>query len=255
MASLSLSTLTTLWPQIAASYPPGLIEVTVTILAQILGFWLPCTLYLAIDLAFPAFSSKHKLQSSRRQPTWAAITHCFQRVLTANLLSTVLHVAFAFATNFQHTLFTITSTYPTPRELIADFAYALLLRELLFYTAHRSLHHPKLYTRFHKQHHSFTAPMAFAAQYAHPLEHMLANVMPIVLPLALRRAHILSFALFLTSMLIETASVHSGYDFAGARKHDLHHEKFRVNYGALGLLDWVFGTDVVGWDRKEKKES
>lgn len=49
--------------------------------------------------------------------------------------------------------------------------------------------------------------------------------------------------------------MHSGYDFAGARMHDLHHEKFRVNYGALGLLDWVFGTDVVGWDRKQVKES
>ncbi|OJD17472.1 hypothetical protein AJ78_02445 [Emergomyces pasteurianus Ep9510] len=254
--SSSLSSLTTLWPQIATSYPPGLIEVTITILAQILGFWLPCTLYLLVDLAFPAFSSKHKLQSSRRQPSWSAISHCFQRVLTANLLSTCLHIALSYATNFQLALFTISPTYPTPRQLISDFIYALLSRELLFYTAHRALHHPKLYPRFHKQHHSFTAPVALAAQYAHPLEHMLANVMPIVLPLALRRAHILSFALFLTTMLVETASVHSGYDFAGARKHDLHHEKFRVNYGALGLMDWVFGTDVLGWDRKqEKKES
>ncbi|EEH18128.2 hypothetical protein PABG_00691 [Paracoccidioides brasiliensis Pb03] len=66
------------WPQIAISYSPGLIEVATTILCQILGFWLPCTLYLLIDLAFPTFSNKHKLQSARRQPTWAAITHCFR---------------------------------------------------------------------------------------------------------------------------------------------------------------------------------
>ncbi|EEH47030.2 uncharacterized protein PADG_03128 [Paracoccidioides brasiliensis Pb18] len=234
------------WPQIAISYSPGLIEVATTILCQILGFWLPCTLYLLIDLAFPTFSNKHKLQSARRQPTWAAITHCFRRVFTTNLLSTLLHIALNSSTNFQFSFFTVTPTYPTARELATDFIYALLLRELLFYTVHRTLHHPKLYPCFHKQHHTFTAPMAFAAQYAHPLEHLLANVIPVVLPLALRRVHILSFALFLTSMLAETASVHSGYDFAGARKHDLHHEKFRVNYGVIGLLDWVLGTDAVG---------
>ncbi|QSS64275.1 sterol desaturase [Histoplasma capsulatum] len=251
----SLSTLPVLWPRVAISYPPGLIEVSIVILCQILGFWIPCALYLSIDLAFPAFTRKHKLQSAGRQPSWSVIAHCFQRVLIVNLFTVSLHLAFAYATRFQYSVFTITPTYPTPRELIADFTYALLLRELVYYTTHRALHHPKLYTRFHKQHHSFTAPVALAAQYAHPLEHVLANMMPIVLPLALRRVHILSFALFLVSMLAETSSVHSGYDFAGARMHDLHHEKFRVNYGALGLLDWFFGTDVVGWDRKQVKES
>lgn len=42
-----------------------------------------------------------------------------------------------------------------------------------------------------------------------------------------------------------TATVHSGFDFFGgkARMHDLHHEKFNLNYGSLGLLDWVHGTD------------
>jgi hypothetical protein len=30
-----------------------------------------------------------------------------------------------------------------------------------------------------------------------------------------------------------------------ARAHDLHHEKFNLNYGSLGLLDWVHGTDKL----------
>ncbi|EEH41690.1 C-4 methylsterol oxidase [Paracoccidioides lutzii Pb01] len=234
------------WPQIAISYPPGLIEVATTILCQILGFWLPCILYLLIDLAFPTFSNKHKTPIRPPPTHLGRHHHCFRRVFTTNLLSTLLHIALNSSTNFQYSFFTITPTYPTARELATDFIYASLLRELLFYTVHRTLHHPKLYPRFHKQHHTFTAPMAFAAQYAHPLEHLLANAIPVVLPLALRCVHVLSFALFLTSMLAETASVHSGYDFAGARKHDLHHEKFRVNYGVIGLLDWVLGTDVEG---------
>ena len=80
-------------------------------------------------------------------------------------------------------------------------------------------------------------------------------MMPIVLPLALIHTHILTFALFLTTQLIETSSVHSGYDFAKARMHDKHHEKFRINFGALGLLDWALGTNVEGWDKPKKKAS
>lgn len=49
-------------------------------------------------------------------------------------------------------------------------------------------------------------------------------------------------------MLFEAATVHSGYDFyeGVAKRHDKHHEKFRVNYGgALALLDWFHGTNEV----------
>lgn len=46
--------------------------------------------------------------------------------------------------------------------------------------------------------------------------------------------------------------MHSGYDFfAGlARKHDSHHEKFMVNFGTVGLLDWVHST--AGGSVKDK---
>lgn len=98
--------------------------------------------------------------------------------------------------------------------------------------------------------------MAFAAEYAHPVEQLLANVLPISLPLALRRAHIISAMIFSAFELWEAAADHSGYDFAKlppAQMHDLHHEKFRVNYGTIGLMDWIHGTDVVGWDRPKNK--
>ncbi|KAK2765579.1 hypothetical protein FQN54_008433 [Arachnomyces sp. PD_36] len=240
------------WPRICNEYPPGLIDVGVALSCQIVGFWIPSTLYLALDLTFPKFSNRHKLQSERRQPSWASIRECILQVFIGNVISTVAHLAFNyFTSNFQYSLFTISPTYPTLWELATDFIYALTLREILFYTFHRALHHPKIYGRIHKQHHKFTAPMAFSAQYAHPVEQILANIMPIVLPLALTHAHILSFALFLTSQLAETSSVHSGYDFAHARKHDLHHSKFRMNYGALGVLDWALGTDIEGWDKPD----
>ena len=238
-----------LWARIVSQYPRGQIEFGVIIVCQLVGFWLVSTVYLAIDLAFPNFSNRHKLQSERRQPSWAAIKDCIWHVLVGNLTSEVIHFAVLWASSFQQSFFTITPDYPSGSEVASDFAIALLLREILFYAAHRALHHPKIYAQIHKRHHKFVAPMAFAAQYAHPVEHVLANTIPIVLPLMLKHAHILTFALFLTSQLIETASVHSGYDFAAARAHDLHHEKFRMNYGAIGLMDWLCGTNTEGWDK------
>jgi len=242
-----------LWAQIVLRYPPGLIEFGVTIVSQLLGFWLVSSIYLAIDLSFPNFSNRHKLQSERRQPSWASIKECIWHVVIGSISSEGIHFAILWLNGFQRSFFTITTRFPPLSEVGRDFMIALLLREVLFYTSHRALHHPKIYAQIHKQHHKFTAPMAFAAQYAHPIEHLLANTMPIVLPLMLMRANILTFGLFLTSQLVETSSVHSGYDFAWARAHDLHHEKFRMNYGAIGIMDKLLGTDVEGWDKPKDK--
>lgn len=244
-----------LWASCSLEYPPGLIEFGATILSQLVGFWLVCSIYLAIDLTFPEFSNRHKLQSERRQPSWAAIKECIWHVLIATLSSEAIHFSVLYLQDFQFSFFSTAPELPPLIEVATHYAIALLLREVLFYTSHRALHHPRIYARIHKQHHKFTAPMAFAAQYAHPIEHLLANTLPIVLPMMLMRSHVLTFSLFLTSQLVETSSVHSGYDFAAARAHDLHHEKFRMNYGALGIMDWVLGTDVEGWDKPtaEKK--
>jgi sterol desaturase/sphingolipid hydroxylase (fatty acid hydroxylase superfamily) len=126
-----------------------------------------------------------------------------------------------------------------------DVIISIILREVIFYYVHRLLHHPSIYPIFHKPHHRFTAPVALAAQHATITEHIAANILPIAVPPKLLKSHIVTFWVFLTLELLETTTVHSGYDFlaGSARMHDLHHEKFVVCFGTVGLLDWLHKTD------------
>ncbi|KAL2802710.1 fatty acid hydroxylase superfamily-domain-containing protein [Aspergillus granulosus] len=234
-----------LWSDVVSSYSSLQIEFIGTLLVQILSFWIPSACYISLDYFFPSFSQRHKLQPAPKQPTQKDLHECLKVVLKNQLLTSALHLFLIALVQRGRPAYRITSILPSLPELVRDIIFSILLREAFFYYSHRILHSRYLYSRIHKQHHRFTAPIALAAQYAHPLEQIFANALPISLPPQLLGSHILTFWLFLGYELANTATVHSGYDFLGgkARMHDAHHERFNLNYGSIGLLDWVHGTD------------
>jgi sterol desaturase/sphingolipid hydroxylase (fatty acid hydroxylase superfamily) len=158
----------------------------------------------------------------------------------------------------QKTVYRIEPSLPSIPEILFSVLICTLGREFVFYYGHRALHYPLVYRHFHKQHHKFTTPIALASECCHPVEHILSNILPIIIPPTLLRVHIVVFWLFMTGAILQASVAHSGYDFWFSifgwrpKVHDLHHELFNVNYGLLGLMDWVHGTRYTGVVMKKK---
>ena len=242
----------TWWDRFCRDTSAWQVELSVTVFVQLVGFWLPATVYQLIDVCFPNFSRAHKHQPDpRRQPNSRQIFQCIRYAFFVTLGDIALQIGFGYLTDFRP-VFVISPILPTLGEIMRQFVYGNIAREVLAYYVHRVLHHPQLYARHHKLHHSFTAPIAFTGLYTTPVEHFFADIIPIVLPLALiahfwEPVHILSFNIFLISVLLVGTAEHSGYDFAQppvSKVHDLHHEKFNVNYGSLHFMDWLHGTNM-----------
>jgi sterol desaturase/sphingolipid hydroxylase (fatty acid hydroxylase superfamily) len=135
---------------------------------------------------------------------------------------------------------------PTLPRLTAQLFAVVLLEEIGFYYSHRIMHHPRLYARIHKLHHEWVSPLAWTCIYAHPLEHIVSNLAPVMFGPLIVKMHPLSALLWYVIALHSTLNSHSGLHLPFAQspeEHDWHHLTFTEMFGVVGLLDHVHGTD------------
>lgn len=132
-------------------------------------------------------------------------------------------------------------------EVLQKLPIHFLATEVGFYTIHFAMHScPSLYQHVHKIHHRFQAPTAMTCVYAHPLEFLVGNLLPIYLGPIITNAHPLTSYFWFAAAIIGTCKGHSGYRIFGcADYHDEHHFYYKYNYGGIYVLDFLIGTMKV----------
>lgn len=132
---------------------------------------------------------------------------------------------------------------------------ASLLTSATFYYSHRLLHHRWFYKRVHRIHHLNVYTCALSAFDSHPLELLVGNALPFLVPvlvLGMGRDFAVSFAWL---ALINTFLAHVAYQFENTwlrdwfpllEFHRRHHILVTKNYGLSdGLFDRLHNTGEV----------
>ena len=133
----------------------------------------------------------------------------------------------------------------------------LLLHDSWFYWTHRLMHRPWWFKKMHAVHHDSRPPTAWAAMSCHPWE-ALSGAVVIPLLVFVVPIHVAMLGSVLGIMTLMGVTNHMGWEMfpvrlvkgtAGkllitASHHELHHQKYRCNYG-LYFRHWdrLCGTD------------
>lgn len=150
---------------------------------------------------------------------------------------------------------TMQSPLPPFYTVASHFCVAFFTLDFTFYWAHRWFHTPVMYRLFHKKHHEYKWTIGFAAEWAHPVEHILANQATMAIAMVLLGAHGFTWFVWLTWRLIDTYIHHSGFDFpliGDGGVHDFHHTNNVGSYSS-DFMDSIFGTNTQ-WLAKLAKE-
>ena len=133
----------------------------------------------------------------------------------------------------------------------------LLLHDTWFYWTHRLMHRPWWFRAMHAVHHDSRPPTAWAAMSFHPWEAV-SGALVVPLLVFLIPIHVAMLGLVLGIMTLMGVTNHMGWEMfprgivhgglgkwlITASHHELHHQKYRCNYG-LFFRHWdrLCGTD------------
>ncbi|KAK8481551.1 hypothetical protein V6N13_096135 [Hibiscus sabdariffa] len=146
---------------------------------------------------------------------------------------------------------------PSVWEMLSQLVVYFMIEDYTNYWIHRFLHGKWGYEKIHRVHHEYTAPIGFAAPYAHWLEILILGI-PSFLGPAIVPGHMITFWLWIALRQIEAIETHSGYDFpwtptrfipfyGGADYHDYHHYvggQSQSNFASVfTYCDYIYGTD------------
>jgi lathosterol oxidase len=199
----------------------------------------------------------------------------FLREVGHSMVTGLIFAAIGFIVLFtpmsEYTLvYTDLTAYPM-WWLPVSVALSLILHDTYFYWMHRLLHHKKLFKLTHLVHHKSTNPSPWASYSFHFLESVVEGGVLVVLAFILPM-HPIAIMLFIVLGFIINVYGHLGYEIMPKSlrhsflfeiintsvHHNLHHSKFKGNYGLyFRIWDRVMGTEhpdyVKEYDRIQEQ--
>lgn len=147
---------------------------------------------------------------------------------------------------------------PTGLTFLLQILFCCLMEDVLFYFGHAFLHTPYMYKTFHKYHHEQKQTTSLACIHGHPIEFIIANVVPELAGAILlgKRMHISTQYGFAVIRMINSFDEHCGYNFSWSMErmlplhlhqdeHFYHHSENLGSYGSFfEIWDYVLGSNT-----------
>ncbi len=202
----------------------------------------------------------------RRIQRRLAVAADMRREIFFSLLTVLIFslIGFGVFVGSQSGIFKVyDGSLPPVLRLLFEVAVIIVLHDAYFYWAHRAMHHPWLFRRFHRIHHRSHTPTPWAAYAFAPLE---AIVETGILPLTalIFPMHQLTVFIFVTHMIVRNVIGHAGHELfprwwlqmpvvrliTTTTHHDLHHSSGRYNFG----LYFTWWDRLCGTEHPEYRE-
>ncbi|XP_038056605.1 fatty acid hydroxylase domain-containing protein 2-like [Patiria miniata] len=220
-----------------------------TLLVSTVVYWTLASGCLFVDATGkPSWIHKYKIQQDKNIPVDPALLRQAVTGTLFNQFAVGLPFLLVCAWLSRMRGCSASTRLPEFHSVLLEMLVFLAVEEIGFYYLHRLFHHSFFYKRFHKRHHEYTAPFAVSNFDVHWLEHAVANLAPMAAGPLIAGSHVATTWFWLTIGTFSSLLAHSGYHLPflpSTEAHDFHHLKFVNNFGALGILDRLHGTDAI----------
>jgi sterol desaturase/sphingolipid hydroxylase (fatty acid hydroxylase superfamily) len=215
--------------------------------------------YVVANIIYYAMSKSGKFErwrvnkDTKRYPSTSLMTRTIVEEVIGHLITTPAFVYLMYPL-WQRCGMSMSRELPSPLKVAGQFLLGIFVNDSLFFWIHRALHTPWLYKHIHKKHHDYRVSVGIAAEYAHPLEEVVANALPTLASTFLVPTHALVIAAWMAFRVDETVVAHCGLEVPHpwnhpllqvTRRHDYHHSQNVDSYGSMFCLwDRALGTDA-----------